>query len=61
VFEEFDSGRVGARDLEHLMALVRDGKLHSPISLSRPWTELSATMRELEQREYPGKAVLEIR
>jgi len=60
VFEEFDSGRVGARDLEHLMALVRDGKLHSPISLSRPWTELSATMRELEQREYPGKAVMAV-
>lgn len=38
----------------------RDGKLHSPISLRRPWTELPATMRELEKREYPGKAVLEV-
>ncbi len=61
VFEEYDSGRIGAHDLERLMTLVRDGKLHSPISLRRPWTELPATMRELEQREYPGKAVLELR
>jgi NADPH:quinone reductase-like Zn-dependent oxidoreductase len=60
VFEEFDSGRVGARDLERLMGLVRDGSLHSPISLRRPWSELPATIRELEMREYPGKAVLEI-
>ncbi len=60
VFEEYDSGRIGAHDLERLMMLVRDGKLHSPISLRRPWTELPATMRELEQREYPGKAVLEL-
>ncbi len=58
VFEEYDSGRIGAKDLERLMELVRDGKLHSPIALRRPWTELSATMRELEQREYPGKEVL---
>jgi NADPH:quinone reductase-like Zn-dependent oxidoreductase len=60
VFEEYDSGRIGARDLERLMTLVRDGKLHSPISLRRPWTDLPATMRELEMREYPGKAVLEV-
>jgi NADPH:quinone reductase len=58
VFEEYDSGRIGAKDLERLMALVRDGKLHSPIALRRPWTELLATMHELEQREYPGKAVM---
>ena len=53
-----DSGRIGARDLERLMTLVRDGKLRSPIALRRPWTELLATMRELGQREYPGKAVM---
>lgn len=58
VFEEVASGRVGARELEGLMRLVRDGKLHAPISLRRSWIELPATMRELEQREYPGKAVL---
>jgi NADPH:quinone reductase-like Zn-dependent oxidoreductase len=60
VFEEYDSGRIGAQDLEGLMSLVRDGKLRSPISLRRPWTELPATVRELEHREYAGKAVLEI-
>jgi hypothetical protein len=42
------------------MEVVRDGKLHSPISLRRPWTELLTTMRELEMREYPGKAVLDV-
>ncbi len=60
VFEEYDSGRLGARDLERLMALIEGGKLHAPISLRRPWTELPGTMRELAQREYPGKAVLEV-
>jgi len=58
IFEETANGRVGARDLERLMALVRDGRLHAPISLRRSWTELPDTMRELEFREYPGKAVL---
>jgi len=58
IFEEVASGRVGARDLERLMALVRDGRLRSPISLHRSWTELPDTMRDLEFREYPGKAVL---
>ena len=60
IFEEVASGRVGAQDLERLMALVRDGRLHSPISLRRSWTELPDTMRELEFREYPGKAVLRV-
>lgn len=58
VFEEAASGRVGAQDLERLMELVRDGKLHAPISLRRSWAELPATLRELERRDYPGKAVL---
>jgi len=60
VFEEVQSGRVGARELEGLMQLVRDGKLQAPISLRRNWTELPLTLLELEQREYPGKAVLRI-
>jgi len=60
VFEEVRSGRVGARDLESLMQLVLDGKLQAPISLRRNWTELPMTLLELEQREYPGKAVLRI-
>ena len=60
IFEEVRSGRVGAADLEKLMTLVRDGKLRSPISFCRSWTELPATVRELEQREYAGKAVLRV-
>lgn len=60
VFEEVASGRVGARELEELMRLVRDGRLQAPISLRRDWTDLPATLRELEQREFPGKAVLRV-
>ena len=60
VFEEVQSGRVGARELEGLMDLVREGKLLAPISLRRNWAELPQTLLELEQREYPGKAVLRV-
>jgi NADPH:quinone reductase-like Zn-dependent oxidoreductase len=60
VFEEVQSGRVGAADLERLMALVHDGKLLVPIAFQRDWTELPATLRELERREVPGKAVLTV-
>ncbi len=60
VFEEVASGRVGAQDLERLLALVRDGKLEAPISLRRSWRELPATLAELERRNYAGKAVLTV-
>lgn len=60
VFEEVASGRVDARELEALMQRVRDGRLHAPISLRREWTQLPATLRELEQGEFPGKAVLRV-
>jgi NADPH:quinone reductase len=60
VFEEVTSGRVGARELESLMRRVRDGRLHAPISLRRNWSELPQTLHELEQREFPGKAVLKV-
>jgi NADPH:quinone reductase-like Zn-dependent oxidoreductase len=58
VFEEVASGRVGARELERLMQLVRQGSLHVPIAFRRDWSELPAALRELEHREFPGKAVL---
>ena len=58
IFEEMESGRVGARDLERLLALVREGKLQAPIEVRRSWQELPATMRDLEQGAYAGKAVL---
>jgi NADPH:quinone reductase-like Zn-dependent oxidoreductase len=60
VFEEVESGRVGARDLERLLKLVREGRLQAPITLRRDWAELPATMRELEERAYTGKAVLRV-
>jgi NADPH:quinone reductase len=58
IFEELESRRVGAADLERLLNLVREGRLHSPIEVRRPWTELPAVVEELEQRSYAGKAVL---
>lgn len=60
VFEEQDSGRVGARDLERLMELVRDGKLRAPIEVRRSFTELPAVLEELERRAFSGKAVLQL-
>jgi NADPH2:quinone reductase len=60
IFEEVASGRVGAEDLERLLALVRDGSLEVSISLRRSWRELPATLAELERRNYAGKAVLTV-
>ena len=60
IFEEVQSGRVGARELESLMRRVREGRLQAPISLRRDWSDLPVTLRELEQRAYPGKAVLRV-
>ena len=60
VFEEQASRRIGAADLERLLALVRDGSLHAPIEVQRPWTELPQVMQELERRSFRGKAVLTI-
>lgn len=60
VFEEVDSGRVGARDLERLMELVRGGRLRAPIAMRRSWLELPDAIAELERRAYAGKAVLQV-
>lgn len=60
IFEELAKQRVRAADLERLLRLVGDGKLHVPLEVQRPWTELPAVMRELEQRSYSGKAVLTV-
>lgn len=60
VFEEMESGRVVARDLERLLELVRIGRLHASIEIRRPWTELPAVLADLERRSYAGKAVLTI-
>ena len=60
IFEEVESGRVGARDLERLFALIQTGRLHAPVEVTRPWTELPALLEELEQRKFAGKAVVTI-
>jgi NADPH:quinone reductase-like Zn-dependent oxidoreductase len=60
IFEEMDSRRVGAADLERLLALVADGKLRAPVELRRNWRELPLVLEELESRHYSGKAVLEV-
>ena len=39
---------------------LADGKLRSLIAFRRDWTGLPATLHELGQREYPGKAVLTV-
>lgn len=60
IFEEMDSRRVGAADLERLLALVAEGKLRAPVELRRNWRELPQLLEELESRQYSGKAVLEV-
>jgi NADPH2:quinone reductase len=60
IFEEVASRRIGARDLERLLGLVRDGRLQAPIELRRSWTELPEVLEELENRRYGGKAVLSV-
>src|ERR1051325_603512 len=58
IFEELDSLRVTAADLERLLRLVDSGKLQSPIAMRRPWKELPEALHELEQRSFRGKAVV---
>jgi NADPH:quinone reductase-like Zn-dependent oxidoreductase len=60
IFKEAESRRVGAADLERLLAMLRDGQLRAPIALQRDWTELPAVLEELEQRAFSGKAVLTV-
>lgn len=60
IFEEAKSGRVGARDLERLLAMIEQGRLHAPIEVQRSWTELPAVLDALEQRSFSGKAVLRL-
>lgn len=60
IFKEAESRRVGAAELERLLAMLRDGQLRAPIALQRDWTELPAVLEELEQRAFSGKAVLTV-
>ena len=60
IFEEVKSGRVGARDLERLLELVRTGRLHAPVEVRRPFSELPEVLGALEKRTFGGKAVLTV-
>lgn len=58
IFEEMESRRVGARDLERLLGLVAAGRIRPSIEVRRPWSELDAVLRDFEERKFGGKAVL---
>jgi NADPH2:quinone reductase len=60
IFEEVESGRVGARELEGLLTLAAEGRLSSQISARGHCTELPATLEALGRRAYHGKAVLSV-
>lgn len=60
IFEEMDSRRVGAGDLERVLRLVQSGALRAPIEVRRSWTELPSVLADFEQRAFSGKAVLTV-
>jgi NADPH:quinone reductase-like Zn-dependent oxidoreductase len=60
IFEEMESRRVGAAELERLLDFVAEGRLRAPVELRRSWQELPLVLDELESRQYSGKAVLRV-
>jgi len=60
IFEEMEQRRVTGRDLEQLLALIRDGRVEAPVEVRRCWTELPQVLDDLENRRYSGKAVLTV-
>ena len=58
IFEELDHRRITGRDLERLLALIREGRIEAPVEVRRGWTELPQVLDDLENRRYSGKAVL---
>lgn len=60
VFEELESRRVTARDLERLFSLVAAGRLRPAIEVRRPFPELRATLDDLKRRAFSGKAVVTV-
>lgn len=60
IFTEVEQRRVGARELSHLLALIRDGKLDPGIVEARSWREHEAVLADFEARKIKGKAVLRI-
>jgi D-arabinose 1-dehydrogenase-like Zn-dependent alcohol dehydrogenase len=60
IFEEVEGRRVGSADLDRLLNLVAEGRLRAPVELRRGWQELPSVLEELENRQYSGKAVLNV-
>ena len=49
-----------AKGLARLADLVADGRLLAPVQVEAPWTEIGAVSRQLMDRRFPGKAVLQV-
>ncbi|HEY0139744.1 MAG TPA: zinc-binding dehydrogenase [Thermoanaerobaculia bacterium] len=60
IFTEVEQRRVGARELAHLLELIRAGSLDPGIVEARSWREHEAVLADLEARKIKGKAVLRI-
>ena len=60
IFDEVDSGRIGPRELRHLMELIAAGRLKTSIGLQSSWTDFERVLEALRRREVEGKAVLSI-
>ena len=60
IFSEVEQRRVGARELTHLLELIRTGALDPGIVEARSWREHETVLGQLESRAIQGKAVLRI-
>ena len=49
-----------SRGLARLVAMVADGRLHTPIEVEAPWQEIGTISQRLLDRGFPGKAVLHV-
>ena len=58
-FLSYASGPFGP-DLERLVALLRDGRLHPEIGFGDDWSALPAALDALTERKISGKAVMTI-
>lgn len=58
LFDELKWVETGAHGLARLVQLVAQGKLTPAISVEAPFSELPRLAQQLQDRAYPGKAVL---
>ena len=59
LFEEFGN-EPASQGLARLAALVAAGKLTPRISVEAPWTQIAEVAKQLLNRRFPGKAVLQV-